>query len=43
MYLAKDQNILDPKTIDVSNFSTGLYFIRVNNSEGFVTKKLLVE
>ncbi len=43
MYLAKDQNILEPKSIDVSNFSSGLYFIRVNNSEGFVTKKLMVD
>lgn len=43
MYLAKDQNILEPKSIDISSFSSGLYFIRVNNSEGFVTKKLMVD
>ena len=43
MYLAKDENILEPKAIDISNFSTGLYFVRVNNTDGFVTKKLVIE
>ncbi|SDS71935.1 Por secretion system C-terminal sorting domain-containing protein [Formosa sp. Hel1_31_208] len=43
MYFAKNQTIAQPKTIDVSNYATGLYFVKINNSRGFVTKKLVIE
>nr|WP_321230699.1 T9SS type A sorting domain-containing protein [uncultured Psychroserpens sp.] len=43
MYFSKNINISEPTTIDVSNYSTGLYFVRINNLQGSVTKKLIIE
>ncbi|WP_047547916.1 T9SS type A sorting domain-containing protein [Psychroserpens sp. Hel_I_66] len=42
-YFTKNVNIYEPKTIDVSNYSTGLYFVKINNLEGSVTKKLMIQ
>ncbi|MFD2916348.1 T9SS type A sorting domain-containing protein [Psychroserpens luteus] len=43
MYFTKNINISEPTTIDVSNYSTGLYFVKINNLQGSVTKKLIIE
>lgn len=43
MYFSKNINISEPTTINVSNYSTGLYFVRINNLQGSVTKKLIIE
>jgi photosystem II stability/assembly factor-like uncharacterized protein len=43
MYFTKNINISESKQIDVSNYASGLYFIRINNLNGFVTKKLIIE
>ncbi|MDG5492060.1 T9SS type A sorting domain-containing protein [Psychroserpens sp. SPM9] len=43
MYFAKDLDVSEPTTIDVSNYTSGLYFVRINNTSGFVTKKLVVK
>ncbi|MEM5564667.1 T9SS type A sorting domain-containing protein [Psychroserpens sp. AS72] len=43
MYYTKKINISEPTSFDVSSYSTGLYFVRINNLEGSVTKKLIIE
>lgn len=43
MYYLKDQSLLNPLKIDISQFSSGLYFVKINNSKGEVTKKLIVQ
>ena len=43
MYFTKNINISESLPIDVSNYASGLYFIRINNLNGFVTKKLIIE
>nr|WP_321222943.1 T9SS type A sorting domain-containing protein [uncultured Psychroserpens sp.] len=43
MYFTKNINISEPTAIDVSNYSTGLYFVKINNLQGSVTKKLIIE
>ena len=43
MYYASQTDISEPTRIDVSNFASGLYFIKINNSNGSVTKKLVIE
>ncbi|MBR9914541.1 MAG: T9SS type A sorting domain-containing protein [Algicola sp.] len=42
MYFAKEKNIFEPTQVDVSNFASGLYFVRVNNTQGSVTKKVMI-
>ncbi|WP_298894329.1 T9SS type A sorting domain-containing protein [uncultured Psychroserpens sp.] len=43
MYFTKNKNISEPTSIDVSNYASGLYFVKINNTNGFVTKKLIIE
>ncbi|WP_299278635.1 T9SS type A sorting domain-containing protein [uncultured Psychroserpens sp.] len=43
MYFTKNKNISEPTSIDVSNYASGLYFVKVNNANGFVTKKLVID
>lgn len=43
MYFSKDMNISEPTQIDVSNYASGLYFVKINNRNGFVTKKLIIQ
>jgi photosystem II stability/assembly factor-like uncharacterized protein len=43
MYFTKNINISEPTQVDVSNYASGLYFVRINNLNGFVTKKLIIE
>jgi len=43
MYYAKDENLLDTYTIDVAQYTSGLYFVKVNTLNGVVTKKLIIE
>ncbi|MGG5485428.1 T9SS type A sorting domain-containing protein [Gaetbulibacter sp. PBL-D1] len=43
MYYAKDENLLDTYTIDVAQYASGLYFVKVNTLNGVVTKKLIIE
>jgi len=42
MYFSKDQNLNEPVQIDVSNYASGLYFVKMNNLNGVVTKKLMI-
>ncbi len=43
MYFSKSENLTQPKTIDVSSYASGLYFVKVNNQSGVVTKKLTIK
>ncbi|OUR95582.1 hypothetical protein A9Q87_00240 [Flavobacteriales bacterium 34_180_T64] len=43
MYFTKDQILSEPLNIDVSHYASGIYFVKVNNSVGEVTKKLIVD
>jgi len=43
MYYAKSKNISDPTNIDVTSYASGLYFVRINNTLGSVTKKLVIK
>lgn len=41
IYHAKSINLGQPYNIDISQFSSGMYFVRINNASGEVTKKLV--
>lgn len=41
IYHAKTINLNQPFNIDISQFSAGMYFVRINNVNGEVTKKLI--
>lgn len=43
MYFAKNIDISQLTKLDVSNYASGIYFIKINNRTGFVTKKLIIE
>jgi photosystem II stability/assembly factor-like uncharacterized protein len=43
MYFTKNIDISQPTKLDVSNYASGIYFIKINNPTGFVTKKLIIE
>lgn len=43
MYFSKNESLAEPKQIDVSNYASGLYFVKVNNQNGVVTKKLTIK
>jgi photosystem II stability/assembly factor-like uncharacterized protein len=43
MYFTKNSDISQPTQLDVSNYASGLYFVRINTLNGFVTKKLIIE
>ena len=43
MYSEKNQSIMNTFKIDVSNYASGLYFVRMNNSYGILTKKVIIE
>lgn len=43
MFYAKEQSLLEPLSIDTSQYNSGLYFVSVNNVHGVVTKKLIIE
>jgi hypothetical protein len=42
MFYDKNDNIKNGLQIDVSNFASGLYFVKVNTNKGEVTKKIMV-
>ncbi|MGJ8592361.1 MAG: T9SS type A sorting domain-containing protein [Aquaticitalea sp.] len=42
MYYSKNQNTSETFKIDVSQYASGLYFVKINNSKGEITKKLMV-
>lgn len=42
MYYSKNKSLINPLKIDVSPYASGLYFVRMNNQNGVVTKKLIV-
>jgi len=42
VYYAKDLVLTNTVKIDVANYAKGVYFVKINNSNGTVTKKLLV-
>jgi photosystem II stability/assembly factor-like uncharacterized protein len=43
MYYSKNQSVANGLKIDISQFSTGLYFVKINNEKGEITKKLIVK
>ncbi|WP_204346187.1 T9SS type A sorting domain-containing protein [Psychroserpens algicola] len=43
MYFSKNESLAEPKRIDISNYTSGLYFVKINNINGVVTKKLTVK
>ncbi|MEZ4793175.1 MAG: T9SS type A sorting domain-containing protein [Gelidibacter sp.] len=43
MHYSKNQNINASFKIDISQYTSGLYFVKINNEKGEVTKKLIVE
>lgn len=43
IYYSKNNNLLNSLKIDISNLSTGLYFVKMNNNNAIITKKLLVK
>ncbi len=43
VYADKKQNINSSYSIDVSHLSSGLYFVRINNRDGVITKKVVIE
>lgn len=43
IYYTKDKNISRPFSIDVSTFNSGIYFVRINNLNGSITKKLVID
>lgn len=42
IFFNKNINISQSTEIDVSNYEPGIYFIKINNRDGFVTKKLVI-
>jgi photosystem II stability/assembly factor-like uncharacterized protein len=42
IYFAKNKNLINPLNIDVSQYASGLYFVKINNANGVITKKLIV-
>lgn len=43
MYSEENQSIMNTYKIDVSNYASGLYFVSMNNSNGILTKKVIIE
>lgn len=43
MHYSKKVQINQPYRVDVANYASGLYFVKINNNKGEVTKKLIVE
>jgi photosystem II stability/assembly factor-like uncharacterized protein len=43
MYYTKNESLINDLKIDVSQYASGLYFVKVNTINGLVTKKLIVE
>ena len=43
MYYSKSATLNSTFKIDVSQYASGLYFVKINNEAGVVTKKLIVE
>ena len=43
MFYAKNQSLINPLAIDITQYASGLYFVKVNNTNGVVTKKLIVD
>ncbi|WP_299334276.1 T9SS type A sorting domain-containing protein [uncultured Psychroserpens sp.] len=43
MYYSKNESLGTPKRIDISSYASGLYFVKVNNVNGVITKKLIIE
>ena len=42
MYYSKNKSLINPLKIDVSPYASGLYFVKMNNQKGVVTKKMIV-
>jgi len=43
MYFSTDNNLGDNPKIDVSDYASGVYFIKINNAKGVITKKVIIE
>ncbi len=43
IYFEKEKSLNSPHQIDISNFSTGIYYLRINNEKGVATKKVTIK
>lgn len=43
IHYVKDQLLLDPYSIDVSNLASGMYFAKINTVQGAITKKITIK
>ena len=42
IYYVKNKSLINSYKIDVSKYSSGLYFVKINTVDGLITKKLLI-
>ena len=43
MFFKKNLNLIEDYKIDISQYETGFYFVRINNENGIFTYKLIVK
>lgn len=43
MYFNTTINLANKPKIDVSNYASGIYFVKINNTKGVITKKIIVK
>ena len=43
MYYVKNQSLIKPLEINISKYSSGLYFVKINNANGILIKKLIID
>ncbi|MGB2685365.1 MAG: T9SS type A sorting domain-containing protein, partial [Olleya sp.] len=43
MFFKKNLNLIENYKIDISQYQTGFYFVRINNQNGIFTYKLIVK
>jgi len=43
IYFEKEKSLSNPHLIDISNFSAGIYYLRINNEKGVATKKITIK
>lgn len=43
MYYTKNENLINSFKINVSQYASGLYFVKINTANAVVTKKLIIE
>lgn len=43
IYFEKEKELNNPYQIDISKFSSGIYYLRINNEKGVATKKIIIK